>query len=411
MSALLYLIILLAPLPLGSNRPLPEALLASASAIALIGWGWRGPYNLPLKAIAPITACFSAVLLWCGIELLWASDSSAALLALMRLATYFALFMLALQLGRSYRTTRHILKLTAFSAGFYAVYGLVVYALGNDHILWLEKWAYPDSLTGTFVNRNAFAAYAGMGLFACLALLAHTIGRDKGNMRMVFKSASTTFWLAGIGALALTLALVLTNSRAGILSVSIGMVVLWLCLYISSILPRRLLLGLGFIGLLLAAGAIYAVGPRLMQRAEGASFMQDDRPQIWLATLQMIKAKPLTGFGPGSYGQMFLQYRTPEIKQNYTKAHSTYLQMAAETGIPCTLVFVLGYGFIALFLLRGLHIRRQHKIYPALGLAVLTQAGAHSLVDFSFQTPANAALLAVMLGTCVAQSFSSEQNG
>lgn len=70
MSALLYLIILLAPLPLGSNRPLPEALLASASAIALIGWGWRGPYNLPLKAIAPITACFSAVLLWCGIELL-----------------------------------------------------------------------------------------------------------------------------------------------------------------------------------------------------------------------------------------------------------------------------------------------------------------------------------------------------
>lgn len=406
---LLFGILLLSPLPLGSNRPLAEAVLTIAAALALMGWGWSGALMLEWRQIRWIGLCFGAVLIWAAIQMPLSVDTSASLLALLLLATYAALFALAFQLGRDHQTARQFVRVMAFSAAFYAAYGLAVYALGNDHILWFEKWAYPDSLTGTFVNRNAFAAYAGMGLLACLALVAHAIGREDGNLRLALKTASTTLPTSLLGGSVLMLAIILSGSRAGIVSIGAGLTALWFGLWLSHSLPRRALVLLALCGLLAGGSAIAVVGERLVQRSAQAELMRDDRPQIWLASLHMIKDAPLTGYGAGTYDQIFLQYRTPAIKQNYTKAHSTYLEMAATLGVPAALVFFAGFALVGLFLLRGIHIRRQHKIYPVLAFAVLVQAATHSLVDFSFQTPANAAILAMVLGVGMAQSFSAEQ--
>ncbi len=404
---LLLAILLLTPLPLGSNRPLFEAVLAIASASALISWGWHGKIALEWRRLSPILCCFSAIWGW---GLLGPSvDKTTSLTSLMQLSTYFALFILALQLGRDSQFARQAIKLLAYSCGFYAFYGLCVYALGNDHILWLEKWAYADSLTGTFVNRNAFAAYAGMGLLASLALVAQEVIREDGNLRALWRNAAASFWATLFGSGILCLAIILTNSRAGIVSIGLGLIALWAGLWFSRSLPKRTLLILALFTTLIAASSVLVVGERLIQRTENAVFLKDDRPQIWLATLRIIKAAPLTGHGLGTYEQMFLQYRTPAIKQNYTKAHSTYLEIAATIGLPATALFFSGFALIGVFLLRGIHIRRQNKIYPVLGFAIFTQAAAHALVDFSFQTPANAAILAIMLGVGVAQSFSAEQ--
>lgn len=404
-AGLLLAILLLAPLPLGSNRPFFVALLAALTGTALISWGWSGRLALGFRAFAPIVACFSTVWLWCAASLLWSVDRATSLTGLMLLTTCFSLFALTLQVARREPLAREILHALAAASAFYALYGLCVYALGNDHILWFEKWAYADSLTATFVNRNAFAAYAGMGLLASLCVLAHTLAHEGSSLRR----GSPRLWLSASAVVALTLAIILTNSRAGIVSIGLGLAALWFGLFFSRLLPRRTLLGLAFAGITLALGSLALAGDRLLQRSEQASFLKDDRPQIWLATLQMIRDRPLTGSGPATYEQMFLQYRTPAIKQSYTKAHSTYLEMAATTGIPCAVIFFTGFGLIGLFLLRGMHIRRQNRIYPAFAFAVLVQAGAHALVDFSFQTPANAAILAIVLGTGMAQSFSSQQ--
>ena len=407
---ILALIIILAPLPLGSNRPLFIGIIGTASALALLSWSRSGKIELPWQRLRLVLFCFSGTWLWSAASLLWSVDFSASLLKLMQLTSYLALAALALQLARDAKQARHFIKAMAFSSLLYALYALGVYALGNDHILLFEKWAYTDSLTGTFVNRNAFAAYTGMGLLACLALLAQAAGRENGELRAALRNATPTFWLAIGGCIVLSIALVLTSSRAGIVSVIIGLASLWGGLFFSRILPRQFLLIIALAGVFLMAGSVAIVGQRLVQRSEQSSFMKDDRPQIWLATLEMIKAQPYTGYGAGTYESMFLQYRTEAIKQNYTKAHSTYLEMAATLGIPASFIFFCGFGFTGIVLLRGIYIRRQNKIYPVLGLALLTQAGVHSLVDFSFQTPANAAILAILLGSCMAQSFSSDHS-
>lgn len=406
---LLFAIILLAPLPLGSNRPLAEALLIIASAIALICWGWRGSIALPWRHIAPVIALFTAIWFWLFTGISMSVDASTSLIAFMRTSAYFALFLLAVQLARDAALARRILQLIAFSSAFYAAYGLCVYALGNDHILWLEKWAYTDSLTATFVNRNAFAAYAGMGLVSCLALFAQSLSRENGKLQALWHKAQPQIMLLSGCIAILVLAIILTHSRAGIVSIAIALSALWAGLWLSRSLPRKSLALLGFTGLLVLGGSLLLVGERLIQRTANAPFMTDDRPQIWASTYSMIQAAPLTGHGAGTYEQMFLQYRTPTIKQVYSKAHSSYLEMAAGTGIPATLIFFCGMGLIGLVLLRGIRTREQNKIYPIWSFAILAQAGAHSLVDFSFQTPANAAIFSLVLGAGVAQSFSSQQ--
>ena len=52
-------------------------------------------------------------------------------------------------------------------------------------------------------------------------------------------------------------------------------------------------------------------------------------------------------------------------------------------------------------------VRRENWTIPAAAAAVVLAGGAHSLVDFSLQIPAVAALYAFLLGTAVAQAWSS----
>jgi hypothetical protein len=91
---------------------------------------------------------------------------------IMRLLSYGTVLFLALQFGYSTHCRRSVLWGVAAAGALYALYGILVWLDGNTSVLWLAKWAYPDSLTSTFVNRNSYATYAGLGLCAALALIA-----------------------------------------------------------------------------------------------------------------------------------------------------------------------------------------------------------------------------------------------
>lgn len=414
---LLACIILLSPLPLGSNRPLFVALLTGISGLALLSWGialWRGTSNpaiswhklrwpalltLPLLGISTLQA----------IGLGGSVDPRTSLLSLLQMLAYAGLFLLAVQAGSTPLWARRLTSLLAYSSFAYAAYAITAYLDGNTHILWLEKWSYPDSLTGTFVNRNSYAAYAGMGLLASLGLFLHYIGREiDENASGILRRMPPATWLYGGGAAFLLLSLLLSNSRAGVASVALALLALWLGLLISRVLPRRALLLVGLVGLLGAAGLLVIGGSQLIHRMETGLLLEDERSEIWAATLRMIDDAPLTGQGLGTYDQLFIKYRDSDISMNYTRAHSAYLERTAESGIVAAIGFFAALGAIGLRLLHGIRTRRQQRIYPVLGFAVLVQAALHSLVDFSFQMPANAAILTILLGVGYAQSFSSE---
>lgn len=434
-TLLLLAVVALAPLPFGSNRPFFEAGLNAAAGAAVLLWGLAalryGPHTVtlvPWRNVAWRIAPF--VLIGLGLSLqcvplmpptLLVLETAQALglpaphhspltldlfsttAALTSLIALLGLFLMAVQMGRDTRWAKLFFIVLATASTLYALYGLCVFALGNTHILWFEKWAYQESLTATFVNRNAFAAYAGLGLLTTLCLMVGALQRHGGKL------APRTLILGLSAAAILGTSLLLSSSRMGLVSVLCGLVTFLISSAISRTLPRALLLKVSFVSLVAFAGLGVIAGSGMMARLNNATLIADERPEIWVATLALIKEKPITGWGAGTFEATFAQVRTGKTDFTYNHAHSTYLEKAAEWGLPLTLLGVLGLGLIGARLFQGVRTRRQNAHYPAAALAMGVQAATHATVDFAFQMPANAALLALALGVGFAQSFRSTE--
>ena len=82
---------------------------------------------------------------------------------------HFALFFMVYTHCTSRQRATWLIKGTACYVCLYAVYGFIIYTLGNDTLLWFNKFSYQNALSVTFVNRNNFATYAGLGLLATTA--------------------------------------------------------------------------------------------------------------------------------------------------------------------------------------------------------------------------------------------------
>jgi O-antigen ligase len=78
---------------------------------------------------------------------------------------------------------------------------------------------------------------------------------------------------------------------------------------------------------------------RLIHPEYGDLAGEQDRVIAWRAGLRMIEQHPLFGIGLGEFKPQMLDYADPDVGFS-SIAHNTYLEVAAETGLPSLLVFV-----------------------------------------------------------------------
>jgi hypothetical protein len=88
-------------------------------------------------------------------------------------------------------------------------------------------------------------------------------------------------------------------------------------------------------------------------------------------------------------------------------AHNTLLEIAADMGVPIAALVALGWVTILVTLICGVRHRSRDLIVPISALAVAMLATLHSLVDFSLQIPGYGIVALALIGTGLAQSFSS----
>ncbi|NJO55624.1 MAG: hypothetical protein HC834_03850 [Rhodospirillales bacterium] len=171
---------------------------------------------------------------------------------LARLLGYGGIFWLAFQYGqRSHRARRAIVVLT-YAGVIYALYGIVLYFLDLEIILFFRKSAYFDDLTSVFVNRNSYATFAGLGLVCATGLIAVAVTTVasaqtsviSGVLRLV-EAIGARGWPLILGWLALLLALILSHSRAGLVSAMIGIVTFLFAAGMTRAVDRRLALAMG----------------------------------------------------------------------------------------------------------------------------------------------------------------------
>jgi len=452
-------VILLAPFPLGSNRPLPAALLLASTGILLIAWSTHralastapeGPDKTRFKSLALPLVLYGLTLFWILVQSaplpapdagmfnswaspLWGEASGALVVPLsahisivpsatydgaMQLIAYAGIFWLALLLTRDPARAAQA-RLAIIAAGSaYSLYGLFALFGGEDWLLGNIGARPSASLTSSFINRNSFATFAGLTLLAAVSLflerIRHLLSLERPLRRkaalviehMIFQSG----WLTGV-LLLIMLALLLTTSRGGILAsfFALGALIL-LQLGRRSRAPGR---PIGFAILIIVGIAVIAGGGNFIDRLErqGLSLETDLRTTLFATTTSAIQTAPLTGTGLGTYELAIEPYRAndPNIFALWEKAHNTYLENAMELGLVAALALNLSILLLARIAFRGIGARKRHKSFPALGVAATLLVGLHALVDFSLQIPAVAVLYAFMMGLAVAQSAPARQ--
>jgi putative inorganic carbon (HCO3(-)) transporter len=322
----------------------------------------------------------------------------------------FSLFLfLFLNAFREAIQIRSALYLLVAVGTFQAFYGVLEYLSGHQHIFAYQKRYYIDAATGTFINRNHYAAFLEMTLLAALGLFfsrwrepqAGETWRER-LLALTDRRASLNLTLllcVGI----VSVGLVLSYSRAGII---LGLAVAG-CFCLTQIrhgwsLQKTLLMAL------LAAVVvvpIYGVGYWTLTGRyallTGEMTTQGGRIAVWRKTAEIIRDYPLLGTGVGTFQYVFPRYRDATTTAFYDFAHSDYLQVFSEAGVLGLALLASGV-FLVAKAWRGdpREVRTGETVLrSACGFALLS-VGLHEAFDFSLQIPANL-LAATLVAGCL----------
>lgn len=412
------------PIPLGSNRPWAWALMefwVFALALWWLAGVIRGRHACPpvLRDAWPMLACGLAWLAFVWFQLLplpmglleWLSpvaarwhvaaaapdaitsapltlDRYAGVESVFKSTAYIAFFALSLVLLGSRDRIRIATYVVAISGLLQAWYGAVA-TLRN----------FNDAASGTFVNRNHFAAYLVMCLSVGIGVLVASLTGKKNDTWGGFFHSAIKWMISPKMALRLVLlvmviALVLTRSRMGNSSFFISLLVAGV---IGLALSRRATRSMVILLVSLIAIDLFVVGTyfgtqRVVERIAQTSVETEDREQVAGYALDMWKDFPVFGSGLGSFPAVFPRYSKEATIGTYTHAHNDYVEFAAETGL-------IGFALLALMVtmsfavalrahyLRGDPVMRGTSFAAMMGIIALMM---HSTVDFNLQIPANA---------------------
>ena len=351
---------------------------------------------------------------------------------LMRLVMYGMVFVLALQLGSDLKRAEFILKCIAFATLCNVFYALILWSLGSDTILWFKKWAGEGDVSGTFVNRNHFAAYLCIGCLIWASYCSRGIFKiflQSRGMKLVYAIEKIFGSFSGRNGLFLLALLFvvgtvfLTRSRAGLMCTALALFSLTFLIAsgrsfmsLSSRGERQpgfvyyiryCVLGLTLIGILTLMYSM--AGERLAARLVAHGVVDLPRMNVFYQTLQAIGDSFWLGTGFGTFADVFPFYRNDTISPygRWLQAHNSYLEAVLELGLPAALLFFSAIGLCFLTCLRGALTRRKDEHFAQIAVAVSIGLFAHSMVDFPLQIPGITITYAALLGLGCAQSWSS----
>lgn len=415
---LLCILMVWAPIPLGSGRAWSAAILNIGYGSIVLGLAWQLAHGSlapspSLRQAWPATALFFAIPLWSGIQLLGVTgpisqDASATLFRLQSSLGYALLFGLCLQLLNSVERLRLLALVIVGSGVLQASYGVMV-SLGGQSFDIIRAHAQGASMSdaiGTFANRNHLAGYLEM----CLAM---GIGLLIAGMKPSVKDES---WrertrnllrtlLGGKGMLrlllvAMVIALVMTHSRMGNTAFFASM---GICAAIGFVIYRHNSQAMVFLFGSMILIDVFIVSAwfgldKLTDRLQQTEIGKEGRLEVTRNALPWIQDHWLAGTGAGSFVSVFPAYRDNDVNGFYDFAHNDYLQLLGEYGV----IGASFFGLIAMFTLwTAIRLQRQRQTPLLRGIGFATMMGLislliHSTTDFNLYIPANAALLTVL---------------
>jgi O-antigen ligase len=312
------------------------------------------------------------------------------------IAAYGAAFLLTTRLCLSRERILILAQMIVVVGAAEAIYGLA--QMGGS---------LATAASGSFVNRNHFAALLAMALCVAVGLILArwearqaeydmTGGAPEYGVRFDRWALSTPLAVASL--LVLT-GIVFSFSRTGLTAPIGSLILLGLVWLVGAVSKRARLIvaGTGAVSLLLVGGA----WPALDIVAARFQTLDDVyRLAAWEGTYNLFVSSPIVGIGLGGLVDNLPRFLPLPISETFDHGHNELLEILAEGGIPYAGIVLLGL-IIYLGAVGQVWRRRRDPLARGLGLgclAALLAVLAHSLVEFPLRMPANGLYLSVIMG-------------
>lgn len=397
--ALLMSVVVLAPLPYGTVEPWWKAFFVCAvfgiCILAVIEIAISNQPQLKLPSVLlPLLALTALAFLqsWTGSS----ADSFQT--------RFFALQLLALSaflaLLYRYAATAQRMRLLAYTvigiAVVSAIFGILRLTTQHETGFVLPLLRQNQGFA-QFVNKNHFAYLIEMAIGLIIGL---AFG-ERTKQNLVYLAFLIPLWVA----------LVLSNSRGGILAILVQVLIA------TMLLVRWPRLKIALAVVLVAgvcAGTLWVGGDRLANTIAPAtndlttnvasSRENASRNEIWRATLKLFSAHPVIGAGLGGYWIGITAYHDASGALVPQEAHNDYLELLASGGV---IGFVIGVWFLVtvirvtksnLSMSKGfVHALRAGAVIGIAGVLV------HSLFDFGLHLLGNAFVFLTLIMMATAQ--------
>ncbi len=420
----LIIFLALIPIPFGSNRPVFWALSALViSIIALVYFTSlmlrKSQFRYSLTRLKPSLVLFLILLGYIVVQIIpfgtWLSPininiddliisskslsltPTMSLLSLIQFASYGLLFFLVLQLSYNFERAQLLLIWIFILTLIYAAYSIFALTQLNDPILFMEKWAYNNVATATFVNRNSFATFLAFGLVIGSAFCMNSLSPD--NNQIAHKKSLFSFWLYFLGVIIIIAALLTTQSRMGVFAGITGSLITLLLIISKTLKSKKLVLLFSIFGIIAMSVLILLYGDGLVERLSYVESSADGRLSLYLQIVKMIAERPFTGYGAGSFELAFPLFHQLPVSPDvvWDKAHNTYLALWSELGIffgsiPIIIIIIFGFSAWRIYI-----FSQRRWLYSAISLGAISVGFIHSFVDFSLEIQAVAYLFVTIL--------------
>ncbi|MCW3098727.1 MAG: rane protein [Chthonomonadaceae bacterium] len=326
------------------------ALAFEGMSILLLGFLlWKARWKNSKEDIVNFfkTSANLPVLLFLGLALVSAMFSTHKQYGIQEALRIGSGVLLYFTVAYHFRRSEQLMKLVdvlMFVAIGSACIGFAQYGLGSEE----QRQA-----TGVFGDHQLYGSFMAI-LLPIVGVVA--ISEREPNRQLI----------AQIAAVLTTAALLLSYSRSAWIGCAGGLSALgMLALYMATrknqkLANRKHELIMPLMMLVVSVGFFLLISPNtsgFVQRATTLGNTSAEqgwqyRQQAWHGAEQMIKERPLTGFGLGQYARYQSQYTHSGVAMTmvpnggsirpslWEQAHNTYLQTAAELGIPGLLLFI-----------------------------------------------------------------------
>jgi O-antigen ligase/Flp pilus assembly protein TadD len=308
------------------------------------------------------------------------------------------------------------------------IVGLVVGCLAALQDLTLSPliyWIGPPGRglanAGPFVHYSHYGQFINVCMFAGLAWALVTLVRvqrefdlsPRDLLRAMRDVRGRPVWLAATLLLVGTCTLLYSTSRTATISFGVG---LTLAILLTS--RARLLHGRAWwvtppLVLVFGAASVLGLQVAVERLREMNSFEPyEQRKQIIADSVELWQRFPIVGTGLGTFEYVYPMVDRGTVNEVTTHAENEYVQLMTETGavgVALAGAFLMGAGWL---LVRQLRTMRSSVHMATIGVAAALVATAiHAFSDFALHMPANAVLVATLLGLLIALGRIDRQDG